>query len=173
MEGERQRREMSAAVLKTALAIEEFGINFYSEMSECVADSRGAALLRSLGNDEREHLRIIQKELDHLDREGMAEEVEPLQEYLRILPERVFVRPKGACLALNDEIAALEKGLEVEVNSINMYQDALTRALEPRARSSLEELARWEVKHKEILEENLRSLRLEGAWYGYGPILEG
>lgn len=172
MEGVKQR-ELSAAVLKTAMAIEEFGVRFYSEMSGCVEDRRGAALLRGLGNDEAEHLRILAEQMSRASKGLDPAKIETLDEYLRILPDKVFSKPKGSCMTLSDEIAALQKGIEVEDNSIRMYQDALGMSLDEGTRATLEELVRWEHRHKEILEENLRSLKLEGSWYGYGPILEG
>ena len=171
MEGATARKEMSAAVLKTALAIEEFGIKFYTELGECVADEKGRALMRGLGNDEKEHARIIRKEMDRLA--AGEHEPEPLKEYLELLPSKVFMKPEGSCLTLEDEIAAIQKGIEVEVNSIKMYQDALDKAIDPRTKSTFEELVRWEFRHRELLEENMRTLKLGGAWYGYGPILEG
>jgi rubrerythrin len=167
------KRDMSAAVLRTALAIEEFGINFYSELSACVADEKGKALMRSLGNDEKEHSRIIRDEMARLSVGKDTAEPGILMEYLEILPSKVFVKPEGSCLTLEDEIAALQKGIEVEVNSIKMYQDALSKAIDPKTKVTVEELARWEWRHKEILEENMRNLKLEGSWYGYSPILEG
>jgi rubrerythrin len=85
----------------------------------------------------------------------------------------VFMKPEGSCLTLEDEIAAIQKGIEVEVNSIKMYQDALDKAIDPKTKSTFEELLRWEFRHRELLEENMRTLKLGGAWYGYGPILEG
>lgn len=173
MEGEMTRAEMSVAVLKTALAIEEFGIKFYTDLGECVADEGGSALMRSLGSDEKEHARIIQKEMDRLMGSDEREGIVPVQEYLDVLPSKVFTKPAGSCLTLQDEIAALQKGIEVEISSIKMYQDALAKALDPRTKTTLEELARWEFRHREILEENMRTLKLGGAWYGYGPILEG
>jgi len=173
MENATSKKKMSVAVLKTALAIEEFGIKFYTELGECVADEGGRALMRSLGNDEKEHARMIKKEMDRLTSNGKEAKVEPLREYLGILPDSVFVKPKDSCLTLEDEIAALEKGIEVEANSLRMYRDALSKEIDPETRNTVEELARWESRHREILEENLRSLKLGGAWYGYGPILEG
>lgn len=76
-------------------------------------------------------------------------------------------------MVLQDEISALEKGIDVEINSKRMYDEALLKVQDPKLRKTLQELAKWEARHREILEENLRLLRLEGAWYGYGPILEG
>ena len=74
---------------------------------------------------------------------------------------------------LQDEIAALEKGLEVERKSIAMYIEAEEKTDDPELKKTLLSLANWEVTHRNLLEENLRLLKLEGAWYGYGPILEG
>jgi rubrerythrin len=167
------QRELSVAVLRTALAIEEFGIKFYSDLSECVTDDVGKALMRSLGKDEEEHARIIRKEMARVTEGHPVAGPEPMKEYLDILPSKVFVKPEGSCLTLEEEVAALQKGVDVEINSIKMYRDALSRAIDPNTKATLEELARWETRHREILEENMRTLRAEGSWYGYGPILEG
>jgi rubrerythrin len=165
--------EMSVAVLKAAIEIEEFGIKFYSDLSGCVDDDRGSALFRSLAADEVEHRRLLQKELDRLGQECDVSCVKPMKEYLQIIPKKVFTPPPGACLALKDEISALETGIEVEENSRRMYADSLGKVKDEATRSTLESLVGWEIKHKKILEENLRNLKLEGTWYGYSPILEG
>lgn len=166
--------ELSASILKTALAIEEFGIEFYSRMAGCVAEETGSALLMSLAGDEREHKAIIEQELGRLAATSDVEAAEPMGEYLSILPEKAFVPPPGgACLLLNDEIAALEKGIDVEILSKRMYDDAIQMSRDEKVVRTLRELSKWETRHRELLEENLRLLRLEGAWYGYGPILDG
>ncbi len=167
------KMEMNVAMLKAAIEIEEFGIKFYSDLSGCVDDDRGAALFRSLAGDEKEHRRILQKELDRLSQMCDVSCVAPMHEYLKIIPQRVFTPPPGACLALRDEISALETGIEVEENSRKMYSDSLGKVDDETTRSTLESLVGWEIKHKQILEENLRNLKLEGTWYGYSPILEG
>ena len=165
--------DQSVAVLKTALEIEEFGIQFYSSLAKCVTDRKGAALLRSLGNDEKEHKVIVEKEIARLAQTRDVTWVQPLREYLRILPERVFTPPPDSCLTLSDEMRALETGIEVEENSIRMYSESLSKVQEAGVKRTLETLANWEGTHKKLLEENLRLLKLEGSWYGYGPILEG
>jgi len=163
----------SVAVMKTAIEIEKFGIQFYTDFSECVRDKRGAALLRSLGNDEKEHQAILEKEIERLSVHCDVNSVKPLNEYLDILPSMVFKAPPGSCLTLQDEIKVLEKGIEVEIASIDMYTSALSRVSDERSRRTLKELAKWETKHRELLEDSLRNLKLEGTWYAYSPILEG
>jgi rubrerythrin len=171
---DQQKWGPDAVILRTAIEIEKFGIEFYRSMSGCVADQKGSTLLQSLANDEVEHKRMIEEEIERLSGGKGMGEVPPLREYLMILPEKVFVPPpKGACLVLKDEISALEKGIDVEINSIRMYRDAIPMVTDEGVRETLNRLADWEGTHKRILEDNLRYLQVEGSWYGYSPILEG
>jgi len=168
-----QSVEMSIAILKAALEIEKFGIEFYHNFSTCVKEAQGAALLRSLMEDEKKHKAILEKQIDHFRLKCDVACVQPSSEYLNIVPSRVFVPKPDSCMLLQDEIAALEKGLEVERKSIAMYIEAEEKVDDPELKKTLLSLADWEVTHRDLLEENLRLLKLEGAWYGYGPILEG
>lgn len=167
------KAKASVAVLKAAIEIEEFGINFYTSLAGCIKNKTGAALFRSLAGDEKEHRRMIQKELDRLGQFCDVSCVQPMHEYLKIIPQKVFTPSPGACFTLVDEMAALETGIEVEENSRKMYSESLERGGDEMTKETLVSLVGWEIKHKQILEENLRNLRLEGTWYGYSPILEG
>lgn len=168
-----QSVEMSISILKAALEIEKFGIEFYHNFSTCVKEAQGAALLRSLMEDEKKHMAILEKQITYFQSNCDITCVQPSSEYLNIVPSRVFIPKPDSCMLLQDEIAALEKGLEVEKKSIAMYTEAEEKIDEPELRKTLLSLANWEVTHRDLLEENLRLLKLEGAWYGYGPILEG
>jgi rubrerythrin len=168
-----QSLELSVAILKAAVEIEKFGIEFYHNFSICVKEAQGAALLRSLMEDEKKHKAILEKQIAHLQSRCDVSCVQPSPEYLAIVPSRVFIPKQDSCVLLQDEIAALEKGLEVEKKSIAMYVEAEERVDDAQLKNTLHSLANWEVTHRDLLEENLRLLRLEGAWYGYGPILEG
>jgi rubrerythrin len=165
--------EMSIAILKAALEIEKFGIEFYHNFSTCVKEAQGAALLRSLMEDEKKHKEVLEKQISHFQSKCDAACVPPSSEYLNIVPNRVFIPKQDSCMLLQDEINALEKGLEVEKKSIAMYTEAEEKVDDAELKKTLLSLANWEVTHRKLLEENLRLLKLEGAWYGYGPILEG
>ncbi len=168
-----QSVEMSISILRAALEIEKFGIEFYHNFSTCVKEARGAALLRSLMEDEKKHKAILEKEIAHFQSKCDASYVQPSPEFLDIVPSRVFIPKQDSCMLLQDEINALEKGLEVEKKSIAMYSEAEEKVDDPRLKGTFRSLANWEVTHRDLLEENLRLLKLDGAWYGYGPILEG
>ena len=167
------KNELNVSILKAAIEVEKFGIEFYSNLSTCVKDERGAALLRSLAEDEKKHRAILEKEVERLKDTCDVTCVMPAPEYMKIVPERVFMPAPNTCILLEDEIKALEKGIEVEKRSFDMYHEAVERVSNEPVRKALSTLAEWEVTHRKILEENLRYLRLEGAWYGYSPILEG
>lgn len=165
--------EMEISILKAALEIEKFGIEFYDNFSICVKEERGAALLRSLMEDEMKHKATLDKQIEHFQSQCDVTCVEPSSAYLNIVPDRVFIPKPDSCVVLEDEINALEKGLEVERKSIAMYVEAEKKVDDPQLKSTLSGLAKWEVTHRDLLEKNLRLLKLEGAWYGYGPILDG
>jgi rubrerythrin len=165
--------EMGISILKAALEIEKFGIEFYHNFSTCVKEARGAALLRSLMEDEKKHKAILEKEIAHFQSQCDASCVLPSAAYLDIVPNRVFIPKPNSCMLLEDEISALEKGVEVEKMSIAMYVEAEGKVDDQHLKGTLGTLAKWEVTHRELLEKNLRLLKLEGAWYGYGPILDG
>jgi rubrerythrin len=160
-------------ILLAAMAVEEYGIEYYRKLEKCVPEPEGKALMRSLGRDEEGHRRRIEEELMRV-LGGSSARAGPSKDILGIVPQGPFPFPeKDGCLALADEIAALEIGIDVEKRSIEMYRGAAARVSERGLRDLLEKLQRVEEKHLRLLEENMRSLRDGGAWYGYSPILEG
>ena len=162
------------SILAAARQIEIFGIQFYSKLATCVADENGKALMRSLGADERTHKETIEEVMMHLSPGLDLDEVEPEKDLLNILPKRVFpFPPEGACLTVKDEIQAVQIGLDVEISSIRMYQDASAMVDDARIRNILITLTKIEDKHRILLESSLHMLKTEGNWYAYTPILEG
>ncbi|MGD0818476.1 MAG: ferritin family protein [Methanomassiliicoccales archaeon] len=162
------------SILAAARQVEIFGIQFYSKLATCVADENGKALMRSLGADERTHKETIEELMLHLSPGLDFDEVEPEKEFLNILPKKVFpFPPEGACLTVKDEIRAVQIGLDVEIASVKMYQDASAMVDDPRIKNILITLTQIEEKHKILLESSLHMLKTDGSWYAYTPILEG
>ncbi|MCX6651621.1 MAG: ferritin family protein [Methanomassiliicoccales archaeon] len=161
------------SILAAALSVEEFGIGFYHRFNECVRDEKGAALLRGLARDEVQHKEHVLREMRRIAPGTDPSTVRPSMSLLGVAPEIAFRFPPDSCLALEDEIAAMETGINVEVNSIEMYRNAVVMVEDVGAKALLERLTHIEEGHRELLEKNLDLLRDEGAWYGYSPILEG
>jgi rubrerythrin len=160
-------------ILAAARRIEEFGIEFYRRFSECTGDETGAALLRGLGRDEEGHKAMVEEEMRRLAPALDPASVPPAPSALGIAPEKAFPFPPDRCMALEDELRALEIGIQVEESSSDMYRRAALSVEEPRVRLLLERLAGIEEGHRRLLEESMYMLRTQGAWYGYTPILEG
>ncbi len=162
------------SILSAARQIEIFGIQFYSKVATCVADENGKALMRSLGADERTHKETIEEVMRHLSPDLDLDEIEPEKEFLDIIPKKVFpFPPEGTCLTAQDEIRAVQIGLDVEIASVKMYLDAAALVDDQRVRNILVTLTKIEEKHKILLESSLLMLKTDGSWYAYTPILEG
>ncbi|NLX46639.1 MAG: ferritin family protein [Euryarchaeota archaeon] len=159
--------------MSSALSVEKFGIEFYRRFSECVSDENGAALLRGLGRDEETHREQVEREMRRMAPDVEPGSVAPARTLLGIVPENAFPFPPDRCMTLEDEIKALEVGIQVEISSSKMYRGAALIVEEPGTRKLLESLADIEEGHRKLLEDSMRMLRDQGAWYGYSPILEG
>jgi rubrerythrin len=160
-------------VLAAARQIEVFGIEFYRRFSECVREENGAALLRGLERDEVHHKEFIEKEMRRLVPSIDPAIAEPGLSLEGLVPDRVFQFPSDRCLSLEDEVKALEVGIQVEISSVAMYREAALRVDDPGVKALLEKLTHVEEGHRKQLEDNMYLLKNEGAWYGYSPILEG
>lgn len=168
-----EERVDALSVLAAARRIEAFGIRFYERFSECTRDENGAALLRGLARDERQHLEHVEREMRRLEPDREPASVVPSRSLLGIEPEKAFPFPSDRCLTLQDEIEALEIGIKVEISSVTMYRDASLLVDEPGVKQLLQRLTGIEEGHRLLLEHNMQMLRDQGVWYGYSPILEG
>lgn len=160
-------------ILAAARQIEVFGIEFYRRFSECVEDENGSALLRGLGRDEEQHKEHVEREMRRVAPDRDPAGVSPGRSLLGIVPENAFPFPPDRCLTLEDELKALEIGIQVEISSAKMYRGAALLVEEPGVKALLERLTEVEDGHRRLLEESMQLLRDRGAWYGYSPILEG
>jgi rubrerythrin len=160
-------------ILAAARQFEVFGIEFYRRFSECVSDENGSALLRGLGRDEEQHKEHVEREMRRVAPDKDPADVSPGRSLLGIVPEKAFPFPPDRCMALEDEIKALEVGIQVEISSAKMYRGAALLVEEPGVKHLLEKLTGIEEGHRKLLEQSMHLLRDKGAWYGYSPILEG
>ena len=156
-------------VLATAIEFERFGMEYYMRFHELVGDSKAKALMKGLAEDEKEHADILTKELEAMG----GSPVEPSEEMLekglaRIFPHHVL---KDSIMT-KDAISAIKLGMDTERRSVEFYSEH-ARSSEGKLSDIFAELEKMEVRHLELLKENLRHLEEGGAWYGYVPILEG
>jgi len=153
-------------VLLTAIEMERYGQEYYAYFARSVSDSKGKALLRGLGDDEKDHEELLSKEFKaitgRLPPKNIGEES----------VKTVFVheREKGKT---DLTIRILRLGIAIERKSIDFYSSKGEAMKSGRLKKLLDYLVEIEKGHKAILEENLSHLKHESAWWGYVPILDG
>jgi rubrerythrin len=155
-------------ILAAAIEFERFGVEYYLRFNQLVADQKAKALMKSLSNDEKDHASILERELKALGGGSPPNKQAVEKGLAEIFPRNV----KGDSITVTDAVSAIKIGIETEQKSIDYYSKN-GRAAGPGLKSIFAKLQKMEEGHKELLEENLRSLEDDGSWYGYVPILEG
>jgi rubrerythrin len=155
-------------ILATAIEFERFGAEYYRKFHDLVRDEKAKPLMKGLAEDEKDHARILEKELTKLGGSVKAPSMEMLEKGLReIFPEKV----KKNAIETGDAIAALKLGIRTEERSIEFYSKNAAAA-GPALKKIFEKLETMERGHRTLLEENLKYLEDDGSWYGYVPFLD-
>ncbi|MGQ9587220.1 MAG: ferritin family protein [Thermoplasmata archaeon] len=155
-------------ILATAIELERFGSEYYSRFKEVVGDEKAKLLMKSLAADEKEHMHILMIELSNLGGRPKPPSKELLKKSLaEIFPERIHKNSIHA----KDAVAAIKLGIRTEKRSIEFYSKSAASA-SPKMKKIFTKLAKMEIVHLGLLEENLQYLHDDGVWYGYLPILD-
>jgi rubrerythrin len=168
--------EESIEILQKAIEIEAFGQDYYNKLKGAVEDKEGSALLGYLANAEKEHQEQLMNILTNYGAEARKVEIDTLMADI-LMEEGIQNIFKGlmakAKLEVTDAIEAMKLGMEVESRSIDFYRKNAEKTPEQDIATLFHDLSNWEKEHLALLKENLRTLKDEGVWYGYVPILEG
>jgi rubrerythrin len=164
-------------ILRRAMGIERDGYRFYTEVAEMAAGLRGKNMFLSLAGDEEKHLRLLLVEYRALEQgkgwvdptKAMHEDFPldpanpelPGEEYPEAFP--IFTPARGT--AIENDIAALEFGMETEELSVDLYRGAAARSTEALARQAYEFLTREEMKHFELLKNSRDYLADNKTWW--------
>jgi rubrerythrin len=155
-------------ILATAIEFEKFGVEYYARFFDLVGDEKAKPLMKGLAEDEKEHARILERELKSAGGTFKAPSKAKLDKGLKeIFPEGV----RKNAIATKDAISALKLGIRTEQRSIEYYSKNAAKA-GPKLKDIFEKLEKMERGHKELLEDNLRYLQDDGSWYGYVPFLD-
>ena len=162
--------DTSKEILLTAIAIERYGQEFYSRFEKAVPDKKGKALMRGLGNDEKEHEELLSKHYLELLKKAAPKKID-LDIGARAVREIFALRKEKE--KKDPTIEILQIGILVEQKSVDFYTANAGKADDAGLKELFVTLIDIEKGHKAMLEENLFHMRQEGSWWGYAPILEG
>lgn len=158
-------------ILKKAISIEIYGMEYYSIFSELVEEENAKSLLRGLARDEGEHRQYLEKEYKKLS--GKTSDFNILDRENREKARKIFPESLEP-LGIEETMDVLKLGIRTEVRSIELYSNNAKRIDIGGSKDLFLSLAGFEKGHKKLLEDALYYLEQGGSWYGYSPpTLEG
>jgi len=158
-------------ILKEAISIEIYGIEYYSIFSELVEDENAKSLFKGLARDEGEHREHLEKEYKKLS--GKPVDIKTLDKENREKARNIFPESMEP-LGIEETKDVLNLGIRTEERSIELYSSSAQRTDAGGSKDLFLRLAGLEKGHKELLEDALYYLDQGGSWYGYSPpTLEG
>ncbi len=158
-------------ILKEAISIEIYGIEYYSIFSELVEDENARSLLHGLARDEGEHREHLEKEYKKLT--GKTVDIKTLDKENKEKVRHIFPESMEP-LGIEETKDVLKLGIRTEERSIELYSNSAKRTDAGGSKDLFLRLANFEKGHKELLEDALYYLDQGGSWYGYSPpTLEG
>ena len=152
--------------IKTAIEMEENGIDFYNKAEEKTSYPLAKKMFLSLAEDEKKHLNALSKiiiDLKFSDFKRFFGE-KPRQKIENIfrkvkneIQERIAVNP--------DELESLRIGMDMELGSVEFYQKALEKSKDNDQKAFLRRLVEEEKEHFQLLQNTHSYLKNSGDWF--------
>lgn len=153
-------------ILKEAISIEIYGMEYYSIFSDLVEDENAKSLFKGLARDEREHREHLEKEYRKLSGENI--DIRILDEENREKARRIFPESMEP-LSIEETRDVLKLGIRTEERSIELYSNNARSTKAGSTRDLFQQLTVFEKRHKKLLEDAMYYLEQGGSWYGYSP----
>lgn len=174
-------------ILRRAMQIEREGYRFYTDAAGRAVGERGQEMFRGLAADEARHLHLLLVEYQALaSGQGWVDPTRALEQEMDfdpanpVLPGEEYPEPMpiftpARVPSLDNDLAALEFGLETEQMSYDLYHSSAQEQTDPAAREAYEILAREENKHYQLLQSSHDYLMNNQTWWDSEelPFFEG
>lgn len=152
--------------LEQAYRTEVDGYVFYKKAGAMVDDARGRNIFKHLAMEELDHMNVVSAIARSL-REGSG--WTPYEKALKVGGEGAPVFPAENELTERlsegqDDIKAVEIGIEIEEKAVDFYSKLLRKAEEPDEKVVLTKLLEMEKNHLKLLRWERESLVSSGFW---------
>ena len=170
------------AVLVEAIEVERKGILFYTEAADKASSPKARDVLLGLADDERYHEKVLEEQRGAIQSSGGFDvaAAEQAAAYAENRPRPSIIptgegKEQAIARASNDELRALDVGMETERRSFEFYRKAADEVQEPAIKRLYQSLAQWENTHFEALQEMHDFLADPEGWFLHQerPIMEG
>ena len=147
-------------VIRLAIETEIDGYRYFNSAGERAVHDRARDTWMSLAADEIEHMRILQEQLRGLGRPEADDDGAGAKDKAVIAPtSRV---PES--VNKDDDLAALQIGLDVEARTRDFYAKAATETGSAAMKATYEQLAAMEADHYRLVDETYRFLADPQGW---------
>ena len=152
--------------IRTAIKMEEGGIDFYQKAKEKTSYPLAKKMFLSFAEDEKRHLTALKKILTDLKFSDFAQffKEKPRQKINDIF-RKVSNEIKERIAANPDELEALKIGIDMELESIEFYQTALEKSEDNHQKAFLRRLTEEEKEHHQLLQNTHSYLKNSGDWF--------
>jgi len=169
------------------MGIERDGYRFYTEIAEMAASPQGRDMFLKLADDEALHLKLLLIEYRSLESgQGWIDPTKAIKQDLELdpanpvlpgeeYPEKFPIFTPAREHTVENDIAALEFGMETEHLTYELYHGQAQAASDPAAKQAFEFLAREENRHYKLLQNTRDYLAQRHTWWDSEelPFFEG
>jgi rubrerythrin len=160
--------ESMLGILRSAIEIEKYGIEYYNTLSTAVDDEIGKEFMEYLAEAERKHQRTLEQEYDTRKELGDdAIQPLPMDNLDEDGKQLIFSVPlENYDPSTVSAIDALKFGMHVEEQSMKFYNNAALIVDDDELKNVLKDLVEFEKEHLVLLKQNLEQLEINGSWLG-------
>jgi len=154
-------------VIRTAIKMEEDGIDFYQKATEKTTHPSGKKMFLSFAEDEKRHLTVLKDILTDLKFSNLNRFFEgktPQEKIKTIFGEAKNKIGKRITVSI-DEFEALEIGMDMESKSVEFYQGALKKTQGSHQKAFFTRLIEEEKEHYQLLQNTYSYLKDSGDWF--------
>ena len=148
-------------IIRLAIETEIDGYRYFNSAAERAVHDRARDTWMSLAADEIEHMKLLQAQLRELGKPEADEDGDSAAMDKAVIAPTSTV-PDG--VNKDDDLAALQIGLDVEARTRDFYAKAATETASPTMKSTYERLAAMEAGHYRLVDETYRFLADPQGW---------
>jgi len=149
-------------VIRLAIETEIDGYRYFNSAAERAVHDRARETWMSLAADEIDHMKILQAQLNELGRSEPDEDEGPEEP-----KDKAVIAPTSAVpdqVNTDDDLAALQIGLEVEARTRDFYARAAVETENATMKATYKQLAAMEDGHYRLVDETYRFLADPQGW---------
>ncbi|PLX33644.1 MAG: hypothetical protein C0604_03280 [Clostridiales bacterium] len=130
-----------------AMEREEAAKEYYEILSECAKSAGIRKIFAALAEEEQKHFELLRNAAKI---EGMQKKTDLFENAEKLLV--ASVKNKDEFLCNSETLKAYEKAVEMEHESIRIYENAFAETDDPAEKNTFRFLADQEIRHKSLME---------------------